>query len=230
MRSIPQPQADPNRSAPLRVPLSADEPGTLVEVYERAVRLHPKPDTLNYKSDGAWQTISADEMLKRARRLALGLYSLGVRKGDRLALLSESRVEWVLADQGCIFAGMVENAKDAMLQYMERYLRNKRNRIELVIRLVDSDEDSDANVPESGKGNFWSGRTLSFKRAGEFSSCTAQDLLARGQITGTNILTPLVANIPLASQATSSIIGRRIARTRAPPEPLTTREKQGFSV
>jgi long-chain acyl-CoA synthetase len=90
-----------------RTPLSADEPATLVEVYERVVRVHPQPDTLNYKRDGAWQSISAPEMLARARRIALGLYSLGVRKDDRVALLSESRVEWVLADQGCIFAGAV---------------------------------------------------------------------------------------------------------------------------
>jgi long-chain acyl-CoA synthetase len=92
---------------PSRVPLSADEPVTLVEVYERAVRRFPKVDTLNYKVNGAWQPISADVMLTRARRIALGLYSLGVRRGDRVALLSESRVEWVLADQGCIFAGAV---------------------------------------------------------------------------------------------------------------------------
>ncbi len=80
---------------------------TLVEVYERVGRDHPKPDTLNYKRDGVWRSISANEMLARSRRVALGLYSLGVRKGDRVALLSESRVEWVLADQGCIFAGAV---------------------------------------------------------------------------------------------------------------------------
>ena len=92
---------------PHRVPLSDDEPRTLVEVYEAAVRRYPKPDTLNYKSNGAWQAISADQMLKRARWIALGLYSLGVRKGDRVALLSESRAEWVLSDQGCIFAGAI---------------------------------------------------------------------------------------------------------------------------
>src|SRR5258706_2557291 len=90
-----------------RVPLSSDEPQTLVEVYERAVRRFPKRDTLNYKIDGAWQPISADAMLQRSRRIALGLYSLGVRKGDHVALLSESRVEWVLSDQGCVFAGAV---------------------------------------------------------------------------------------------------------------------------
>src|SRR5216684_7605363 len=95
------------KSALRRTPLSADEPATLVEVYDSVVRVHPKPDTLNYKRDGAWRSISASEMLARSRRIALGLYSLGVRKDDRVALLSESRVEWVLADQGCIFAGAI---------------------------------------------------------------------------------------------------------------------------
>src|SRR4030095_4281287 len=92
---------------PRRVPLSDGEPKTLVEVYEGVARFHSKPDTLNYKQDGVWRSISTDEMLKRARLIALGLYSLDVRKGDRVALISESRVEWVLADQGCIFAGAV---------------------------------------------------------------------------------------------------------------------------
>ncbi len=90
-----------------RVPLSADEPTTLVEVYEQAVRNHPKPDTLNFKRDGQWQSMPAEEMLRRAHHVALGLHALGIRKGDRVAILSESRVEWVLADQGCLFAGAV---------------------------------------------------------------------------------------------------------------------------
>ena len=83
------------------------KPATLVDIYEGVARTHPKPDTLNYKRDGAWHSMSAAEMLRHARSIALGLYSLGIRKGDRVALLSESRVEWVLADQGCIFAGAV---------------------------------------------------------------------------------------------------------------------------
>lgn len=90
-----------------RVPLDADEPTTLVEVYERAARDHPKPDTLNFKRLGEWQSMSAEEVLHRARLIALGLHSLGVGKGDRVAILSESCVEWVLADQGCMFAGAV---------------------------------------------------------------------------------------------------------------------------
>ena len=83
------------------------EPRTLVDIYEGVARAHPKPDTLNYKRDGAWHSMSAGEMLRHSRSIALGLHSLGIRRGDRVALLSESRVEWVLADQGCIFAGAV---------------------------------------------------------------------------------------------------------------------------
>jgi long-chain acyl-CoA synthetase len=98
---------DELKSVAQRVPLSADEPTTLVEVYQRVARDHAKSDTLNYKRDGAWHSISASDMLARSRRIALGLYSLGVRKDDRVALMSESRVEWVLSDQGCIFAGAV---------------------------------------------------------------------------------------------------------------------------
>ena len=92
---------------PRRVPLTSGEPTTLPEVYELVARNHPKPDTLNYKRGGAWHKISAADMLQRAKHVALGLYSLGLRKGDRVALLSESRVEWVLADQGCLFAGAI---------------------------------------------------------------------------------------------------------------------------
>lgn len=92
---------------PHRVPLTSDDPTTLPQVYERVARDHPNPNTLNYKRDGVWHSISAAEMLQRAKHIALGLYSLGVGKGDRVALLSESCAEWVLTDQGCLFAGAI---------------------------------------------------------------------------------------------------------------------------
>src|SRR5256714_14534603 len=90
-----------------RVQLMSNEPTTLVELYDRVATEHPKSNTLNYKRDGTWHSLSATEMLGRARHVALGLNAFGIRKGDRVAIVSESCVEWVLADQGCILAGAV---------------------------------------------------------------------------------------------------------------------------
>ncbi|MCA1631508.1 MAG: long-chain fatty acid--CoA ligase [Acidobacteria bacterium] len=95
-------------AAPPRVPLSADEPTTLAEVFQRAVRVHPKPDALNFKRDGAWQPISSHELIGRARAIAAGLYALGVRRGERAAILSESSPVWTITDAGCQLAGVVD--------------------------------------------------------------------------------------------------------------------------
>jgi len=85
-----------------------DHPATLVDVFTSVARRYPKSNTLNYKHAGAWHSISSAEMLKRVRRIAAGLYAIGVRHGDRVALLSESRPEWTLSDAGCIFAGAID--------------------------------------------------------------------------------------------------------------------------
>ena len=84
------------------------EPTTLVEVFEHVARDHKRADTLNYKRDGRWLSISSDEVLKRARELAAGLNAMGIKRGDRLAILAESRPEWTLIDAGCIFAGVID--------------------------------------------------------------------------------------------------------------------------
>ena len=84
------------------------EPTTLVEVFEHVARDHKRADTLNYKRDGQWLSISSDELLKRAREIAAGLAALGIKRGDRLAILAESRPEWTLIDAGCIFAGVID--------------------------------------------------------------------------------------------------------------------------
>ena len=99
---------DLDSSAPIRRPTAAGEPATLVDVFERVVREHKRPDTLNYKNGDRWIAVSSDEMLARAKQIAAGLHAIGVQRGDRVALLSESRVEWTLTDAGSIFAGAID--------------------------------------------------------------------------------------------------------------------------
>ena len=82
-------------------------PETIIEVMLQALTLKARPDALNYKRDGGWRPISSEELLRRVRRVALGLHALGLRRGDRAGILSESSPEWVVADLGCQFAGVV---------------------------------------------------------------------------------------------------------------------------
>ena len=80
---------------------------TLNQLLAYAAKTHQKPDALRYKKDGAWQNISSEEWLSRARHVALGLHALGVSKGDRAALLSENRHEWFLVDSALQILGAV---------------------------------------------------------------------------------------------------------------------------
>ncbi|MFN6962152.1 MAG: AMP-dependent synthetase/ligase [Pyrinomonadaceae bacterium] len=89
-------------------PLYADEPSTLAGLFIKALQEHPRPDALCYKRDGKWHRISTAEMVRRAGDIALGLYSLGLRKGDRVALHAPNSPEWTLFDAGCQFAGILD--------------------------------------------------------------------------------------------------------------------------
>jgi long-chain acyl-CoA synthetase len=99
---------DLRSGTPARQPVAADEPVTLVDVFTHVARKHKRPDTLNYKSGGHWTSMSSDELLRRAKSIAAGLHAIGVGPGDRVAILSESRVEWTLTDAGSIFAGTID--------------------------------------------------------------------------------------------------------------------------
>jgi long-chain acyl-CoA synthetase len=91
-----------------RIPLLSDEPRTLAELFVQAAEKHDLAGALNYKKDGEWKAISSVEMISRAENIALGLYALGLRKGERAAILAANSPEWTLVDAGCQLAGVVD--------------------------------------------------------------------------------------------------------------------------
>jgi long-chain acyl-CoA synthetase len=64
-----------------------------------------KPDLLLSKVGGQWRPISATDFGFTVRALSLGLNALGVQPGDRVAILSENRPEWPMADYAILCAG-----------------------------------------------------------------------------------------------------------------------------
>ena len=80
---------------------------TLNQLLSVAVESYQKPDAISYKKNDEWQHISSEEWLQRSRHIALGFYEIGVRKGDRVSLLSENRFEWFLVDAALQILGAV---------------------------------------------------------------------------------------------------------------------------
>ena len=59
------------------------------------------------KHDGEWQPTSGEEAHKKAIALSYSLIKLGVSKGDRIVLVSESRPEWMIADIAIMATGAI---------------------------------------------------------------------------------------------------------------------------
>ncbi|CDM66274.1 AMP-dependent synthetase/ligase [Pyrinomonas methylaliphatogenes] len=84
-----------------------ERPRTLPQLCLTALGRHNRADAVNYKQGGRWRRVSAREFARRVRSIALGLAELGVRKGDRIALLSENRPEWSIVDLAILSLGAV---------------------------------------------------------------------------------------------------------------------------
>jgi long-chain acyl-CoA synthetase len=71
------------------------------------VRATPDAAAFLWPENGAWKSLTWRETASRVRELACGLLSLGVQAGDRVAIVSATRLEWILADFAVACAGGV---------------------------------------------------------------------------------------------------------------------------
>lgn len=60
-----------------------------------------------YKSGGSYKSISYSELAQRVELFANGLAALGVKRGDRISIISENRPEWVISDLAMVSLGAV---------------------------------------------------------------------------------------------------------------------------
>lgn len=67
----------------------------------------PKPDLIGQCRGDEVEYISGRELVPRIRDISLGLSAIGMSRGDRVAILSESRPEWVFADLAILTAGAI---------------------------------------------------------------------------------------------------------------------------
>jgi len=74
----------------------------LGQIFRRQAKKFGSRLAAEKRMDGVWHGITWEEYYRAAKEIGLGLYSLGVRKGDRVSILSTNRLEWIESDMGII--------------------------------------------------------------------------------------------------------------------------------
>jgi long-chain acyl-CoA synthetase len=83
---------------------------TIAEMFVGVVDIYrtSKKDAFQRKVDGKYVGTSYGELYDLVEALALSLRGLGLSQGDRIGMMSENRLEWVVADFACACAGFAD--------------------------------------------------------------------------------------------------------------------------
>jgi long-chain acyl-CoA synthetase len=85
--------------------MNQENPKTVPEMFLARIAKNPDRVALRYKHLGIWRDVTWAEYLEKVRHTAMGLVSLGVNPGDRVAVIGENRPEWLYADHGTMCVG-----------------------------------------------------------------------------------------------------------------------------
>ncbi len=142
---------------------------TIIELFENSVGQYGKNPFLWEKTNSEYQSVSYEALYEDVQLFAAGLYSLGIKKTDRIGLLSEGRNAWVLSELGILFSGAVnvplsvkldaQNELKFRLNHSEsRYvivsknhlekIRSIKHQLETVEKIIVLDEDIDLQDQE----------------------------------------------------------------------------------
>lgn len=111
--------------------MSTGAPRTLNELFNQAMRKRANQVVMRYKRDRKWHDITGAQLNERVQNLTLALHQLGVRAGDRVALLAESCPEWSVTDYAILANGAVNVPiyPTQAVDQVEYILRNSGARI-----------------------------------------------------------------------------------------------------
>ncbi|HMI32149.1 MAG TPA: AMP-binding protein, partial [Candidatus Limnocylindrales bacterium] len=79
---------------------------TIPDLLRHALE-HQKPNAFLVKREGRWDPVTIADFAARVHAVAGDLVARGVKHGDRVAILSENRIEWAVADQAILAIGGV---------------------------------------------------------------------------------------------------------------------------
>jgi len=80
---------------------------TIIDILPYQIKNHPKEDAICAKENGKWRKYSSIECQEIVDKVSLGLLSMGITFGDKIALISNNRPEWNFIDMGLLQIGAV---------------------------------------------------------------------------------------------------------------------------
>src|ERR1051326_3442763 len=80
---------------------------TLADIFFTSIE-HDVERHVLFKRGPSWQVISSRQLYGYVATLARTLKQWGIQKGDRVAILSENRPEWMIADFACVTSGIAD--------------------------------------------------------------------------------------------------------------------------
>jgi long-chain acyl-CoA synthetase len=80
------------------------------DFFNESLSRNPDRNVFYENKEGKWVSMTYREAAERVELIAFGLRSLGLTKGDRVAIQSENRSEWTLTDYACAHFGFVSVA------------------------------------------------------------------------------------------------------------------------
>ncbi len=80
---------------------------TIIDLLENSAQKFGNNPYLLEKKTDRYEATTFKETREQTYKLAAGLLALGIKKGDRIALLSESRTDWVISELGILHAGAI---------------------------------------------------------------------------------------------------------------------------
>ena len=79
----------------------------LFDFYDFQLKHFPQDDALAAKVNGKWETHSTQEVIDTANALSTGLLAKGIKPGDKIAIISNNRPEWVMTDLAILQIGAI---------------------------------------------------------------------------------------------------------------------------
>ncbi len=81
---------------------------TVCQIFYRSVDEFRKPEHLKHRTSDGWKAISSDELRTAVEEVSMGLRTLGIERGDHVAIFSENRPEWAFADLATLCAAAAD--------------------------------------------------------------------------------------------------------------------------